>query len=211
MDVRRAMPFGRVGPLRRVLSRRRAFERSLAARWLAVVVALVVAVVAGVAVVIRSDVGAAPSGPTASADAAVREAVARTVAAGSARIEATYEPARGPTVRVRGVTSFVGPESEVFASVGDGPPAVVRVTAGGAWLQAPSAATWTPVALDDLAGAAAARGWADVLRGLDASAEVRTDRLGRIVRMRLPRDRLGGRLDVRLSEFGTAIEVAVPP
>ena len=180
-------------------------SRAVAVRAVAAAVALLVVVVtAAVALTGATGVvrGATPD---------VADAVRRTVAAGSARIDATYEPARGPTVAIRGRASFVGPESEVSASVGGEPPSTVRVTAAGAWLRPPGAVSWTPVPVEHVAAAGAARGWADLLRRVHASSDVRTDAEGRIVALRLPRDRAGGRLHVRLSEFGTEVLVGVPP
>ena len=141
----------------------------------------------------------------------VAAAVERTLAAGSARIEATYQPAHGPPVRITGRTSLGGPASEITAAVGDDPPAIVRVTSDGrAWLRPPGAPDWRPVSPDQIAGATAARGWGDVLRRLDDSNTVQTDDAGRITRLRLAPDRHGATLDVRLSDFGTDVAV-VPP
>ena len=186
--------------------------RSVAARAVAVM-AVLLAVFAG-AVVVGSVLRPNPSStaPASEMDrpGELRAAVARTIAEGSARVDATYEPANGPPVTITGRTSLVGPESEVFASVGDGPPAAVRVTASGAWVRPPGVEAWTPISPDNVAAVGVGRGWADVLGRLDAASDVRTDGHGRIVRMRLARDRVGGTLDVRLSAFGTEV-VTVPP
>jgi hypothetical protein len=92
----------------------------------------------------------------------------------------------------------------VSAAVGGEPAAFVRVTAEGAWLRPPGSVEWSPVSLDQVSGAASARGWSDLLRELRPSDDAWTDAEGRIVRMR----RAG--LDVRFSEFGTAV-VREPP
>ena len=187
---------------------------SLAGRAVVLVLLALAALVAG-AVAVRTVVSparAVAAGPASSAavSAALRDAVARTVAERSARIDATYVPAAGPAVAIHGRVSLVGPESEVSASVGDGPPAAVRVAADGAWLRPPGAEEWTAISPAEVTAAGVARGWADVLGDLHASDEVVTDAQGRIVRIQVRRDRAGGRLDVRLSDFGTAVP-ANPP
>lgn len=193
-------------------------SRSVAVRAVALVVALLVLVMTSVAALVvfliapEHRTPLSVDGPTGGrTPPQLAEAVQRTLAAGSARIDATYRPARGPTVSITGRTSLADAESEVFASVGGGPAAVVRVTSGGAWLQPPGSTSWTPVPVEQIAGAAAARGWADVLRDLDSSSGIRTDASGRIVAVQLAPDRSGGRLELRLSEFGTEVGVAVPP
>lgn len=185
---------------------------SIVRRWVVTVVGLLVALAALVA--LTSVVGARSSGPASRAvlPAAVPHSVAveRTLAAGSARIDATYQPARGPTVSITGRISLVGPESEVSAAVGDEPAADVRVTADGAWLRPPGSGSWSAVSADQVAGTADTRGWGDVLRRLDPSSDVRTDAAGRIEWFRVARDRRGGTLEARLSDFGTEVN-AVPP
>ena len=187
-------------------------RRSIALRSVVLVVVLLVGVGVVVAVAVlfaAADRGRlAPSLVASTAD--LSAAVERTVAAGTARIDATYHPAHGPPVSITGRTSLVGPEAELSAAVGDDPPTTVRVAADGAWLRRPDAEEWTPVSVDAITGAAAARGWGDVLRTLDERSDVRTDVAGRIVQFRLARDRQGGTLDVRLSAFGTEV-VTVPP
>ena len=187
---------------------------SLARRSVVSVVALLLALFALVSAALGMVSGdgrrASPSPSTASAGAGRSDAVERTRAARTARIDATYRPAHGPAVTITGRTSLVGPESELFAAVGDEPPAALRVTAAGAWLRSPGASGWTPIPHDVVARAAAGRGWSDALRDLDPSTHVETDAAGRIVRMRLARDRQGGRLDVRFSAFGIEVPTGPP-
>ena len=188
-----------------------AVARPVASRVVVAVVALLV-----VAALVALFVAAAqrPDGPGAAtlapAPPDLREAVGRTLAAGSARIQGTYRPAHGPVVTITGRTSFAGPEAEVSAAVEGSPPALVRVTSAGAWLRAPGSDAWTPVAADGMAGVAAGRGWSALLRELDPATDVVTDDAGRIVRLWLARDRRGGSLDLRLSAFGTEVATAPP-
>lgn len=190
---------------------------SVSLRWVVVVVVgLVSLVMAGFVAGTVSAAGRRKPAPAAagraagpSAGRAVAVAVERTLSAGSARIDAEYAPASGPTVRITGSTSFVGPEVDVVAAVGGEPGAAVRVTAEGAWLRPPGTDTWTPIPLEQVS-VAASRGWGDVLRSLDPSDEVHIDRLGRIVRARIARDRDGGSLDLRFSEFGTDVPSEPP-
>jgi hypothetical protein len=135
------------------------------------------------------------------------KAVGRTIAGRSARLEATYTPPSGPPVTITGHLSFVGPESDIAAAVIGEPPAAVRVTADGAWLRPPGAHEWTPVSMAEVSGAAAARGWSDLLSTLRGSDAVWVDGGGRIVRVRR-----GSSLDLRFSDFGVGVGVAhVPP
>src|SRR5687768_17565940 len=142
-------------------------RRSIALRSVVLVVALLVGVgAAAVAVALLLAAAdrprVAPSLVASTAD--LSAAVERTVAARTARIDATYHPAHGPPVSITGRTSLVGAEAELSATVGDDSPATVRVTAAGAWLRRPDAGEWAPIAADAITGAAAARGWGDVLR-----------------------------------------------
>ena len=172
---------------------------------LAVSVVLVVSVVTVRAVPSSNGRAVAPAARVHRvAPTGLAEAARRTVAAGSARLEATYTSPAGPPVAIEGWTSFVGPDAEVSAALGDDPPARVRVTAEDAWLRPPGSVEWAPIALDRVAGAAGPRGWSDLLRTLRGSDEVWADASGRIVRVRR------GGLDVRFSEFGTSA-VQAPP
>lgn len=194
-----------------------ALQGSVSLRWVIAVVASVAAAV-GISVAVAAGVDAReprrrvappPSLDRRLAPEHVVAAVDRTVAAGSARIDATYVPAHGPPVSITGRTSFTGPDAEVSAGVAGEPPAQVRVTASGAWVRAPGADGWTPVPVG-LVPPPGARGWAEVLRQLGPSSEVWSDAAGRVARVRLARGRRGGVLDVRFSDFGIEV-VTVPP
>lgn len=192
---------------------------SVVGRWVVVVVVVFGGLVAGSFVVGVGRAGgraAAPrlvdrGGDVGDADS-VRDAVARTVAARSARLEGRYVPATGPPVIVRGRVSFVGPAAEVEAGVEGGPRSRVVVTASGeAWLLAPGESAWVAVPAEATAQLAPERGWGPLLRDLEESSDVSTDDAGRIVRARLVADRAGGTLDVRFTDFGVEVAVAVPP
>ena len=179
----------------------RGLRTSVSVRWLVGIV-VVLAVLVAIA-------GRMEARPEATRRLAVASAVERTLAARSARFVATYQRAHGPPVRLWGVTSFVGPQSEVLTAAGDDPPLAVRVSSTGvAWLRAPGAEAWVPVPAGSIASLGTT-GWADVVRSVDASRDdVQLDGAGRIVEVR--RRAAGGDvLEVRFRDFG--VEVDVPP
>jgi hypothetical protein len=196
---------------------------------------VIMAVVCGVAA--AGGLGSAGPPSPLPLSLSLSSAVARTLAAGSARVEATVRPASGPSVALRGVTSLDGGDADIEARVvGRGVDAAavaeVRVTGGRAWLRPPGSSDWTPVDPAVTQVTAEAQGWADLLRRLrpsgpsgptptrvgagarrsasvdGAPASVWLDGVGRIVRVRLTRR--SAVLDLRLTDFGTDV-VVVPP
>lgn len=200
-------------------------------RWSAVVVVLLVTLVV---VVVMSAAVPAPAGGGVGAvggglgERSVVRAVARTRAAGSARVVGRFTPSSGPPVLLEGRTSLVGAASSVTARAGPGGAVAseVRVVADGrAWVRVAGSSSWTSVDPAAVALVAGARGWGDLLGRIvavgppvdgavpatvdGAPARLWLDGDGRISRLRMGRAG-GGTLDVRLLDFGTEVDV-VPP
>ncbi|HUP84830.1 MAG TPA: hypothetical protein VM143_04095 [Acidimicrobiales bacterium] len=179
-------------------------------------VVVVLLVVFGASVwVLRPEAAPAP-GP------AMAEVVARTRAAGSARLMGRFEPSSGPPVVLSGRLSFVDGACEVIATMaaaeGGASASVVRVVGDGrAWVRPAGSGSWTAVDGGAVSWAAGARGWADLLSraaGGEPSADgvpsrVWVDRAGRIARLRTGRPR-GPMLDLRFVDFGTEVDVVAP-
>ena len=157
----------------------------------------------------------------------LREAVRRTLAAGTARLAATVTTAAGPAIEVEGITSLVGPEAEVTATGPSTGRVDVRVTPAGAWLRSGGdGAPWTAIEPAAISLAAAARGWSDLLATLRPAprrdppsgpirataggrpAEVELDGHGRI--RRLVVDHGPATLDLRLRDHGLPLHVEPP-
>ena len=190
-------------------------RRSVALRGVvAVLVLLAVTVVMGLGVVAGGRAETAdvvPSGP-APVDDDVAAAAARTLAAGTARFVATYQRGEGPAVRLEGVTSFVGPATEVRSVIdGDEAVALRRTSTGDVWVRLPGEERWSPMDVSGFASVSAVTGWGDFVRSLDAGADdVGLDPAGRVVEARR-RSSEGDVLEVRFSDFGVGVPVDPPP
>ena len=150
------------------------------------------------------------------------EAVARTLAAGTARLEGELT-ARGARLEVRGVTSLASTDGDVTFEVDDAGlgPIGVRTVDGHDWIQVRGQwidARDLPEARD-LPG-----GWGDYLAGLTADgpaseqprraelrgapARVWVGEDGRVARLVVTLD--GDRFDLRFSDFGVVLDLEVP-
>jgi hypothetical protein len=197
-------------------------------RAVVVVVVLVAGALVGSAVLARTGT-AAGGGDHRSmpVSVSVEEAVRRTLATGSARLTATVRSRPGaPAVDVTGVTSFGDGRSDVVARSPAGEVGV-RVAEGRAWLRSGAGGAWTAIdpAATELSGTA--EGWGDLLSALrrgpsgaaagtlavthdGATGTIDLDGAGRIRRLRLDQG-TGRRLDLQLDDFGTEVDVEVPP
>jgi hypothetical protein len=198
------------------------------AGWSAVVVGLLLAVVCSAVVLAVAGSGAVAGGaPPLDEGRQLQEAVRRTLAAGTARLTATVRTGSGPAVEVTGVTSLVGPEASVTATMPGAGRVDVRVTGSGAWLRAGGdGAPWARVDPAAVRLAAGTRGWADLLAGLRPTdlagttagvlhatsdgrpATVELDDAGRI--RRLVVDHGSASLALRLADHGLPLHVEPP-
>ena len=196
---------------------------------LAAVAALVAAgVAASVFLAARSEASDA-------AGVALGDAVERTLATGTARIEGRVTSGAGSAVAFAGVVSWRDPggSSSVAAwpVAGDrrAHSAEVRVTGGRAWLRSPRAASWVAVDPEVVGVAGREAGWNGLLTRLEPvpddggepargttiraragrePAVVWLDARGRIRRIRVDGD--AATLDVRLTELGVKVVVEPP-
>lgn len=179
-------------------------------RWSVAVVVVLVVIAAGSAAwpPAPREVQAAP-GPV-----PVEVAVRRTLAAGTARIDAIVRSADSASgaVTVTGVTSFADARGEYTARSRAGDEITVRTTPEGTSLRVGAAdQPWTPIdpATTDLV--ASAKGWDGLLRGLHGhtTADGRpityaSDRAGHLIHLHVD-DAGGASLDLRLSQFGAPV------
>lgn len=158
----------------------------------------------------------------------LKRAVLRTLDEGSARVVVRVRSSPGTIIVVEGVTSLVGPQASVRATVEgrpDLPSSGVRVTAEGAWLRLPGSTQW--VAVDPaLAAASPAGSWGGVLGDLGRATDVTgggrrvtamvaggpatvvLDGQGRVWRVHRQHD--GLEVSLELSDFGVGVEVDPP-
>ena len=190
---------------------------SLSLRSILVVALLLAGGFAGASSCARTSAPAAPD--TVSLD----EAVARTIAAGSARVAATITNDAG-AVTVAGLTSWVEPKASFVTEADGAPPVEVRVTPTGTWLRSRPDRPWTLVDPQLATAAGTATRWSDLLTTLQPAgpsrkrhlrathdggpARIELDGHGRIRRLRI--DKASGHLDLRLSDHGTEVEVTDP-
>lgn len=151
------------------------------------------------------------------------EAVERTLAAGTARLEADLTT-RGSTMHLTGLTSLTTDDGDLTFTVADEPglgPIGVRTVGGATWVRLRD--RWVDAghvpAFGDLPG-----GWGEYVAGLAGAspatdeprraelhgrpAKVWLDDGGRVVRIVVTLD--GDRFDLRFSDFGVPLDLEVP-
>lgn len=158
----------------------------------------------------------------------LRRAVLRTLDEGSARVVVRVRSSPDTIIVVEGVTSLVGPQASVRATVEgrpDLPSSEVRVTAEGTWLRLAGSTEW--MAVDTaLAPASPAASWGGILAELAQATEVTAggrritamvagvpatvllDEHGRVWRVHRHRDDV--EVSLELSDFGVGVEVVAP-
>jgi hypothetical protein len=165
------------------------------------------------------------SAPASSPALDLQRAVSRTLADGTARIDARVL-VRGHTIRVEGTVSLTDPRALVHASSPANPDlsTEVRVTRDAAWVRAPGASEW--VSIDPSSSEFSIGSWPTLFtqlarsdavtrrgRGYGANAggvptTVELDDAGRVARLQFARG--GTTIEVRFTDFGVALDVTPP-
>ena len=195
---------------------------SLSLRSVLLLLALGALAMAATAYLSRSQAAPVPA-PASDQPASLDEAVERTLAAGTARLDAELTT-KGVTMGLAGVISLTTDDGDLTFTVPDEVglgPVGVQTVGGRTWVRLRD--RWVDAGHLPTFGDLAA-GWGDYIAGLEADgpasreplraklrgtpAQVWLDAEGRVARLVVRLD--GNRFDLRFSDFGVALDLEVP-